>query len=145
MKCGFGIGYGIGRKYQPIWVSFSDPKWPINQFKPVQQSKQQVLRAYCHDVYTVSQTLYWSTVSVHCIMYVFSMQKLQIHLNERLMNSSHISLIHPAIMHISYYTSLIIKKFVFFIGHQKLSIKTKTKKQGNYFQSRKSQNCSWLL
>ena len=31
-------------------------------------------------------------------MYVFSMQKLQIHLNERLMNSSHISLIHPAIM-----------------------------------------------
>ena len=21
LKCGFGIGYGIGRKYQPIWVS----------------------------------------------------------------------------------------------------------------------------
>ena len=20
-KCGFGIGYGIGRKYQPIWIS----------------------------------------------------------------------------------------------------------------------------
>ena len=23
LKCGFGIGYGIGRKYQPIWVSVS--------------------------------------------------------------------------------------------------------------------------
>ena len=21
LKCGFGIGYGIGQKYQPIWVS----------------------------------------------------------------------------------------------------------------------------
>ena len=21
LKCGFGIGYGIGRKYRPIWVS----------------------------------------------------------------------------------------------------------------------------
>ena len=21
LKCGFGIGYGIGWKYQPIWVS----------------------------------------------------------------------------------------------------------------------------
>ena len=26
MKCGFGIGYGIGQKYQPIWVSVSDLK-----------------------------------------------------------------------------------------------------------------------
>ena len=23
LKCGFGIGYGIGRKYRPIWVSVS--------------------------------------------------------------------------------------------------------------------------
>ena len=23
LKCGFGIGYGIGQKYQPIWVSVS--------------------------------------------------------------------------------------------------------------------------
>ena len=23
LKCGFGIGYGIGRKYNPIWVSVS--------------------------------------------------------------------------------------------------------------------------
>ena len=23
LKCGFGIGYGIGRKYQPIWISVS--------------------------------------------------------------------------------------------------------------------------
>ena len=29
MKCGFGIGYGIGRNYQPIWVSVSvsDRNW----------------------------------------------------------------------------------------------------------------------
>ena len=29
------------------------PKWPINQFKPVQQSRQQVLRAYCPNIYTM--------------------------------------------------------------------------------------------
>ena len=29
------------------------PKWPINQFKPVQQSRQQELRAYSPDLYTV--------------------------------------------------------------------------------------------
>ena len=23
LKCGFGIGYGIGNKYQPIWVLVS--------------------------------------------------------------------------------------------------------------------------
>ena len=23
LKCGFNIGYGIGRKYRPIWVSVS--------------------------------------------------------------------------------------------------------------------------
>ena len=23
LKCGFGIGYGISQKYQPIWVSVS--------------------------------------------------------------------------------------------------------------------------
>ena len=23
VRCGFGIGYGIGRKYQPVWVSVS--------------------------------------------------------------------------------------------------------------------------
>ena len=32
-------------------------KRPINQFKPVQQSRQQVLRAYCPNIYTVSQSL----------------------------------------------------------------------------------------
>ena len=31
------------------------PKWPINPFKPVQQSRQQVLRAYCPNIYTVGQ------------------------------------------------------------------------------------------
>ena len=29
------------------------PKRPINQFKPVQQSRQKALRAYCPDIYTV--------------------------------------------------------------------------------------------
>ena len=24
LKCGFGIGYGIGRMYRPVWVSVSD-------------------------------------------------------------------------------------------------------------------------
>ena len=24
LKCGFSIGYGIGRKYRPMWVSVSD-------------------------------------------------------------------------------------------------------------------------
>ena len=28
-------------------------KWPINQFKPVQQSRQQWRRAYCPNIYTV--------------------------------------------------------------------------------------------
>ena len=27
MKCGFSISYGIGRKYQPIWVSVNDKAW----------------------------------------------------------------------------------------------------------------------
>ena len=31
------------------------PIWPINPFKPVQQSRQQVLRAYCPNIYTVGQ------------------------------------------------------------------------------------------
>ena len=29
------------------------PKRPINQFKPVQQSKKQALRAYCPNIYTL--------------------------------------------------------------------------------------------
>ena len=29
------------------------PIRPINKFKPVQQSRQQTLRAYCPDMYTV--------------------------------------------------------------------------------------------
>ena len=31
------------------------PKWPINQFKPVQQSRQQALRAYCPNIYSVKK------------------------------------------------------------------------------------------
>ena len=28
-------------------------KWPVNQFKPVQQSRQEALRAYCPNIYTM--------------------------------------------------------------------------------------------
>ena len=34
-------------------VHVAMPKWPTNQFQPVQQSRKQVLRAYCHNLYTV--------------------------------------------------------------------------------------------
>ena len=37
---------------------------PINQFKPVQQSRQQALRAYCPHIYTV-QAL-WPLLEVFC-------------------------------------------------------------------------------
>ena len=33
------------------------PKQPINQFKLVQESRQEVLRAYCSNVYTVQIVL----------------------------------------------------------------------------------------
>ena len=33
------------------------PKQPINQFKPIQQSRQQALKAYCPNLYTVQQGL----------------------------------------------------------------------------------------
>ena len=33
------------------------PKQPINQFEPIQQRRQQELKAYCFDVYTVKQGL----------------------------------------------------------------------------------------
>ena len=33
------------------------PKWPKDQFKPVQQSRQQELRAYCPNIYTVERAL----------------------------------------------------------------------------------------
>jgi len=29
-------------------------KWPINQLKPVQQIRQQALKAYCPNIYTVT-------------------------------------------------------------------------------------------
>ena len=46
----------------PTWLDWAEiecavyvplPKWSINQFKPVQQSRQQALRAYCPNIYTV--------------------------------------------------------------------------------------------
>ena len=35
-------------------VQVALPNWPINQFKKCRQSRQQILRAYCADVYTVA-------------------------------------------------------------------------------------------
>ena len=51
LKCGFGIGYGIGRNYQPIWVSVSVSDRNQNsgfgrtlcQLHPVHQKKQNTL------------------------------------------------------------------------------------------------------
>ena len=55
LKCGFG--YGIGQKYQPVWVSVS--VLDLNQnsgfsrtlFKPVRQTRLQVLKGYCPNIY----------------------------------------------------------------------------------------------
>ena len=40
------------------------PKHPINQFKPVQQSRQQAIRAYCPNVYTDVPFLFFSRLSI---------------------------------------------------------------------------------
>ena len=41
----------------PVWAEIDDdqPKRPINQFKPVQQ----MLRAYCPNIYTVPSMFHW--------------------------------------------------------------------------------------
>ena len=48
----------------PSWLVWAEiectvhvalPKWPMNQFIPVHQSRQQVLRAYCPNLCTVSR------------------------------------------------------------------------------------------
>ena len=52
LKCGFGIGYGIGRKYRPIWVSVLD----LNQSSGIghtlgQSRSYYILQSYkCHTV-----------------------------------------------------------------------------------------------
>ena len=38
-------------------VHVAPPKWPKSLFKLVQQSRQQVLRAYCSNIYTVSRAV----------------------------------------------------------------------------------------
>ena len=50
------------------------PKLPISQFKPVQQSRQQALRAYCPNIYTVTPGIahdcwiqyQWKTIEKYC-------------------------------------------------------------------------------
>ena len=45
--------------YWLVWIDIKCavhialPRWPINQFKPVQQSRHQALKAYCPKIYTV--------------------------------------------------------------------------------------------
>ena len=38
-----GVGWASGAR----GAIFALPKWPINQFKPVQKSRQKAIRAYC--------------------------------------------------------------------------------------------------
>ena len=40
-------------------LSVALPKGPINQFQPVWQSRQHVLRAYCPNLYTVQLLQLW--------------------------------------------------------------------------------------
>ena len=42
---------GLGRNQ--VYFDVALPKWLINYFKPVQQSRLQVLRAYCPNIYTL--------------------------------------------------------------------------------------------
>ena len=42
-----------GQSRNWVYAAFTLPKWPINQFKLVHQSRQQRLRAYCSSKYTV--------------------------------------------------------------------------------------------
>ena len=57
----------------PLWLVWTSiectvhvalPKWPINQFKPVQQSRQQALKAYCLNIYVYSTVLEFISRSV---------------------------------------------------------------------------------
>ena len=56
----------------PLWLVWTEiectmhdalPKGPINQFKPAQQSRQQVIKAYCPN----KQTVYSALELVHCV------------------------------------------------------------------------------
>ena len=55
-------------------VHVAPPKWPIKQFKPVQQSRQQALKVYCPKIYTVTPGVahdcwiqyQWKTVKKYC-------------------------------------------------------------------------------
>ena len=38
------------------------PKWPLNQFQPVQHARQQVPRAYCSNIYTLSMAMNQSLI-----------------------------------------------------------------------------------
>ena len=45
------------------------PKQPINQFKLIQQSRQQTLRAYCPDIYTVTTGCQENYPDEYCSQY----------------------------------------------------------------------------
>ena len=48
-----------------VIVNFARHKPSINQFRPVQQSRQQFLRVYCPNVYNVSQGAFWKIWTCH--------------------------------------------------------------------------------
>jgi hypothetical protein len=51
LKCGFSDGYGIGRKYWPIWVSVS--VLDLNQNSGFGHTLTEKLRTYCPNIYIV--------------------------------------------------------------------------------------------
>ena len=54
--CTFDSFLASPGKHWEYWVCcFASPfsKWPINQLKPVQQSRKQSLKAYCPNIYTL--------------------------------------------------------------------------------------------
>ena len=53
---------GLGAEIMCM-VHLDLPKWPINQFEPVEQSRHQALKAYCPNIY-----IYIRTVSLQSLM-----------------------------------------------------------------------------
>ena len=53
---------GLGQKVHESMNHVDMPKWPINQYILVQQSRQQALRAYCSNAYTVLKPLFSTTM-----------------------------------------------------------------------------------
>jgi hypothetical protein len=71
--CFFPGWSGLGRNR--VMVHITLPKWPINQFKPDQQTRKQALRAYCPNIYILcadvtnicrSSCQIWKILDISC-------------------------------------------------------------------------------